>query len=266
MAGFETIALDVDGDVATLALKRPERRNAIDMTMRAELREAVDRLVRDAAIRACVLTGSGGSFCAGGDITSMRDRKPGIEDARERMRQTGETVLALLSLEKPLIAAVDGPAYGAGFGLAAAADFVVATPQARFCASFARIGLVPDFALHHSLPRRVGMGRARELILSAREVDAEEALALGIASRIVEQDRLIVTATAMAKSFVEASATAFALSKNLLNQSFGLDLRQTVEAESVAQAACLETAYHKEAAQRFLDGKPPRFRWQADPA
>lgn len=91
-------------------------------------------------------------------------------------------------------------------------------------------------------------------------------MALGIASRVVEQDRLIVTATAMAKSFVEASATAFALSKNLLNQSFGLDLRQTVEAESVAQAACLETAYHKEAAQRFLDGKPPRFRWQADPA
>lgn len=264
MADFESIAFEVDDHVATLTLRRPERRNAIDMTMRAELRMVIDRLVRDTTIRACVITGSGGSFCAGGDIASMRDRTPGIENARERMRETGETVLSLLSLEKPVIAAVDGPAYGAGFGLALAADFVVATPRAQFCASFARIGLVPDFALHYSLPRRVGLSRARELILSAREVGAAEALSIGIASQIVEEDQLGATATAMARRFVDASATAFALSKNLLNQSFDLDLRQIIEAETLAQAACLETTYHREAAQRFLDSQPARFRWPSD--
>ncbi|MEO3387917.1 enoyl-CoA hydratase/isomerase family protein [Mesorhizobium sp. CAU 1741] len=264
MAEFETISLDVADGVATLTLLRPDRRNAIDMTMRAELRVAVARLVNESAIRACVVTGSGGSFCAGGDITSMRDREPGIEDARERMRQTGETVLAFLTLEKPLIAAVDGAAYGAGFGLALAADFVLATPRARFCASFGRIGLVPDFALHHSLPRRVGLARARELILTAREVDAGEALSLGIAYRVVEAGDLASEAGALAARFVEASPTAIALSKNLLNQTFGLDLRQVVEAETMAQAACLDTAYHRDAAQRFLEGAPPRFRWPAE--
>lgn len=262
MAEFEAIALDVEDGVATLTLLRPERRNAIDMTMREELRVAAGRLRRDGAIRACIVTGSGGSFCAGGDISSMRDRTPGFEDARERMREAGETVLALLTLEKPLIAAVDGPAYGAGFGLALAADFVVATARARFCASFARIGLVPDFALHYSLPRRVGLGRAREIILSAREIDAQEALSLGIASRLVAGDRLMAVASSIATRLAETSPTAFALSKNLLNQSFGLDVRQIVEAETTAQAACLETAWHREAAQRFLEGKPARFLWE----
>jgi 2-(1,2-epoxy-1,2-dihydrophenyl)acetyl-CoA isomerase len=259
LSEFESISLEVEGGLATLSLRRPERRNAVDAVMRSELRLAVDRVVRDASIRACIVTGSGGSFCAGGDIAAMRDRSPGLEAARARMRATGEVVLALHTLEKPLVAAVDGPAYGAGFGLALAADFTLVTSRARFCASFARIGLVPDFGIHHVLPRRVGLARAKELVFSAREVRAEEAVALGIASRIVEADGLLGEARALAEHLMRASPMAFALSKNLLNQSYDLDLRQVIEGETLAQAACMETEYHRDAARRFLEGVPPRF-------
>lgn len=263
MVEFTTISLTVEGGIATLLLDRPSRRNAIDMTMRAELRVAIDRLRNDDDIKVCILAGTGGSFCAGGDITTMRDRKPGFEEARQRMRSTGEIVLALTTLEKPLIAVVDGPAFGAGFGMALAADFVLATPQARFCASFAKIGLVPDFALHYSLPRRVGLARAKEIIFSAREVDADEALKLGIACRVVAAEDIAGEAAALAGSFLGASPAALALSKSLLNQSFELDARQIVDAETMAQAACLESDYHREAAQRFLERRPPRFTWHA---
>lgn len=265
MAEFETITLDVDDGVATLTMRRPARRNAIDLVMRAELAVAVGRMAGDPAIRACVVTGSGGSFCAGGDIASMRDRAPGIEEARLRMRETGRTALALLSLDKPLVAAVDGPAFGAGFGIALAADFVLATPRARFCASFGRIGLVPDFALHHSLPRRVGPARAREIVLSGREIGAEEALSLGIAYAIVGEDAIAAAAHDLAGRFREASPTALALTKGLLAQAGELDLRQVVEAEAVAQAACLESDYHRAAVRRFLEGGPPRFSWPDEP-
>lgn len=258
MAEFETISLEDHGGVATLTLRRPERRNAVDMAMRAELRIAVERMADDAAIRACIITGSGGSFCAGGDIASMRDRTPGVEDARRRMRETGQMALRLLTLDKPLIAAVDGPAFGGGFGLALAADFVVATPRARFCASFGRIGLVPDFALHHSLPRRVGLARAKEIILSGREIGAEEALSLGMVYQIVEEDRLATVAQDLAARFVRSSPTAIALSKSLLDQTYSLDVRQVLEAETVAQAACLESEYHRGAVARFLEGRPER--------
>lgn len=262
MSEFESISFEVEEGLATLTLRRPERRNAIDMVMRGELQVAVERLVRDSSIRACVVTGSGGSFCAGGDIAAMRDRRPDLEDARERMRQAGQVALALHTLDKPLVAAVDGPAYGAGFGLALAADFVLVTARARFCASFARIGLVPDFAIHHALPRRVGLSMAKELVFSAREVGAEEAVSLGIASRIVDDDDLQGEARAVAVRLMGASPTAFALAKNLLNQSYDLDLRQVIEAETLAQAACMETEYHRDAARRFLEGKPPRFGWE----
>lgn len=258
---YEAIRLTRADGVATLTLDRPKARNAVDMAMRRELRHAIESLRRDDAVRACVLIGSNGTFCAGGDIRAMRDRTPSVEAARERMRETGEIVLELFGLEKPVIAAVDGPAYGAGFGMAMAADFVVATAGARFCASFGRIGLVPDFGLHYVLPRRVGLGRAKELVFSAREVGAEEALRLGLINEIVPAASLLEAALQLASRFVDASPTALALAKTLLNRSFDLGIEQIIDAETTAQAICMETDYHRDAARRFLERRAPRFQW-----
>ncbi|MEY8838294.1 enoyl-CoA hydratase/isomerase family protein [Cribrihabitans sp. XS_ASV171] len=247
----DPVVLVAEGPVATLLLNRPERRNAVSLEMRGMLKRALDQIAGDPAIRALVLTGAGGSFCAGGDIRDMEGAGHDPEEARRRMGETGKLAVALSKLGIPVVAAVDGPAYGAGFGMAMAADIVLAGPGARFCASFGRLGLVPDFALHWSLPRRVGPARAKELFFSAREVGAEEAVTLGIADRLVRGTETATAARELAESFVSASPTALALSKRIVDRE-EMTIEQVVEAEGSAQALCFSTGYHKEARRRFL--------------
>lgn len=258
------VRFEAGDGVAVLTLNRPQRRNAIDLPMRAALAEVLHHVARTPEIRALVLTGAGGSFCAGGDIGSMRDRKPDIDEARQRMRDAGEVAVMLSTLDRPVIAAVDGPAYGAGFGLALAADFILGTDRARFCASFIRIGLIPDCLLHHSLPRWVSPARARELVFSGREVSAQEALDLGILFRLCTADALLDEAVALAGRFRHASPVALAQSKAILNRVHTLDLREVAEAEATAQALCLETTAHREAAARFMRAEAPLFIWEEE--
>ncbi len=250
----DPVLLEISGSVATLRLNRPERRNAISLAMRRQLGKILDHVNRDQSIRALILCGSGGSFCAGGDIRDMQSVEADGETARQRMREAGGLAITISTLDIPVIAAVDGSAYGAGFGLALAADIVLATPQARFCASFARLGLVPDFGLHHSLPRRVGVPRAKDIVFSAREIAADEALQLGIVDRVHPANTLEKEARALADSFTGGSRTALGQSKALLNQSITLDIRQVTEAETAAQALCFTTEFHNIARQRFLTG------------
>lgn len=250
----DPVLLETDGAIATLRLNRPDRKNAVGLEMRKFLRQLLTQIDRDPGIRVLILCGSGGSFCAGGDIRDMQSLGSDGEAARRRMRETGELAVTLSALDIPVIAAVDGPAYGAGFGMALAADFVLATPTARFCASFGRLGLVPDFALHHSLPRRVGIARAKEIIFSAREIAADEALRIGLADWLHPSNDLEQEARRLAESFATASPTALGSSKALLGQSFALDIRQVTEAEGTAQALCFTSEYHAAARARFLSG------------
>lgn len=261
MTHVESVRFEHSDGIARVTLNRPERRNAVDLEMRTALRTVIDRLRGDSTIRAAILQGSGGSFCAGGDITVMRD-PAGTETRRARMREASDLAVDLLTLDKPLIAVVEGPAYGAGFGMAMVADFVLAAPDARFCASFGRIGLIPDFLLHHTLPRLVGLARARELIFSAREIGADEALGLGLVHRIHPAEALDQAASTLAANLATVSPTTFALSKSLLNQSHTLDPRQVAEAETAGQALCFQTEYHRDAAQRFLDRQPTPLIWR----
>jgi enoyl-CoA hydratase/carnithine racemase len=158
-----------------------------------------------------------------------------------------------------VVAAVDGAAYGAGFSLALAADFVLVTPRARFCMVFMRVGLVPDCGATYTLPRVVGAQRARELFLSAREVDAQEALTLGIAMERHEPAQLLPRALALADSFAGASPLAVSLVKRM-GQDPGA-MEAAFEAEANAQALCFQTTPHREAVQRFLDKQPLAFQW-----
>jgi len=247
--------------ICTLTMNRPAARNALSDEMRSAFAEVVPLLANDDTIRAVILSGAGGAFSAGGDIRAMLAArgKATVEGGRRRMQDMHAWLRRLIELDKPLIAAVDGPAFGAGFSLALMADFVLVSPRARFCMAFAKIGLVPDFAAMYTLPRVVGVQRAKELMLSAREVDADEALRLGIAMEIVPTGDLMARAGALAASFASASPLAVSLVKREVGMALATDLRTTLNNEADHQALCLQSTYHGEAVQRFLNKQPAAF-------
>lgn len=251
--------------VITLTMNRPEARNALNEEMKQAFAATVPAIAADPEVRAVILAGAGGVFCAGGDIRGMAAARQGmtIEGWRDRMRELQPWMRQLLELDKPLIAAVDGVAYGAGFSLALMADFVLASPRARFCLSFMRVGLVPDFAAMYTLPRVVGVQRAKELMLSAREVAADEALRLGIAMEVLPSEQLMARADALGRSFIGASPLAVSLIKRDAREAFATDLPTALANEADHQAMCFSTAYQTEAVQRFLDKQPARFQWPA---
>jgi len=231
--------------------------------MRDEIAQCLAALKRDREVRALVLTGAGGAFCAGGDLRSIGSAQLDGAGWRERMKDAHAWVGALIALDRPVIAAVDGPAFGAGFSLALAADFIVASPRARFCLSFMKLGLVPDFGALYTLPRIVGVQRAKELMLSAREVAADEAQRLGIVFEIVEAERVLARAQALAATFVGASPMAVSLVKRALAAAPAASLDTMLDFEADAQALCFGSADHREAVARFLDKQPAAFRWPA---
>lgn len=257
---MDAVRYELAGGVATLTLNRPARKNALDELMRDELAQCVRDIDRDRSVRAVVLTGAGGAFCAGGDLRAIQAAALDNEGWRWRMKQAHAWLAPLLMLDRPVVAAVDGPAYGAGFSLALAADFIVASPRARFCLSFMRVGLVPDFGAFYTLPRIVGVQRAKELMLSARELPADEAKALGIVFEIVPAERLLQRAQALAASFVHASPMAVSLVKHALAAA-PADLHTMLELEASAQALCFGSTPHQTAVARFLDKQPALFQW-----
>jgi 2-(1,2-epoxy-1,2-dihydrophenyl)acetyl-CoA isomerase len=260
---YEALIYEVRNDIAIVTLNRPDQRNALDMRMRDELAQVVMEMRNDESLKAAIITGAGGAFCAGGDLKSLSDRKPSAPDSRRRIQNIYVWLHEWISLELPVIAAVDGPAYGAGINIALAADFILASPRARFCEVFGRIGLVPDVGGFFLLPRIVGLQRAKELIFSARSIDAEEAKELGIVYEIHEAEKLMDAALAFAERFRHASRHAIGISKNILNQAHHLDLRALGELESFGQAVAQNSDYHKDAVGRFIEKKPLAFDWDA---
>jgi 2-(1,2-epoxy-1,2-dihydrophenyl)acetyl-CoA isomerase len=258
---MDTIRYEVREQVATLTLDQPATRNALNPAMREEIAEVVRSIQRDRSIRALVITGANGHFCSGGDLRNIATVGLDNQGWRERFHDLHDWLRDLIALDRPVIAAVDGAAYGAGFGLALAADFVIASTRARFCLSFMKIGLVPDFGTFYTLPRIVGPQRAKELMLSAREVGAEEALRLGIAMELHAPEQLMARAQALAASFVQASPVAVSLVKRAV--SAGGDLATQLEFEANAQALAMGTPMHREAVQDFLAKRPAKFNWPA---
>ena len=259
---LKTIQYEFDQGVGVLTLNRPTRKNAIDAQMREELRELVSSFSSERALRALVITGAGATFCAGGDISVMGAATLAPEDGRHRMRHDYLSwIELLLRLEIPVIAAVEGAAYGAGFSLALTADMIVAAPDSRFCLSFMRLGLVPDCAVLYTLPRIVGVQRAKELALSARELNAKEAHELGIVLEITPQGRTLERAKQMALCFAQAAPAAVALTKRAFNVSLNSSLETMIDVESSAQAVARTSQWHTDAVQRFLTKQPSAFQW-----
>jgi enoyl-CoA hydratase/carnithine racemase len=254
-----------DGGVAVLTLNRPDVLNAVDGQMRIELAEAVERAGRDDSIRAVVLTGAGRGFCAGGDIKGMEERlsaPPGsvADYGWRRQRSLHHTVMRLHALEKITIAAVNGPAAGLGADLALICDFIVASEAASFVMSFVLRGLVPDGGGMYTLPRRIGLAKAKELIFTGRRLNGQEMLDVGIADRLVPADDLLSTAIGWAADFAKQSPTALGLAKSIMNGAFESTLEATLAAGAQAQAMAYTTDEHRASVQAFMERSRQRAR------
>ncbi|MFQ6573956.1 enoyl-CoA hydratase/isomerase family protein [Pseudomonas sp. UM16] len=247
--------------VATLVMSRPGVKNAYNAEMGAALLDALEQIRRDPQVRAVVLTGAGEDFCAGGDVGGMSRMAFTAAELRARMEIANHAVIALAALPCPVIAAVDGVAMGAGFSLALAADFIVASERARFCMAFARIGAVPDMGATYILPRLVGLQKARELIYSAGEINAARALEIGILLEVVANAEVQARAAELARSMTALSPTAFAMTKRLLDHSLNNDWSSQLADEASAQAIAMTCDYFKEATARFMRKEPFLYRW-----
>ncbi len=256
-----SVHFERQGSTAVLTLASPATRNAFTDAIRQGLSDGIAQAAHDSSIRALVITGSGGVFCAGGDIRGMAGAFADNDGAawRSRMHGTQRWMAELLTLDKPVIVAVDGPAFGAGFSIALAADFVLATPGARFCLSFMKLGLVPDCGAFYTLPRVVGAQRAKELMLSAREVGGQEAKDIGIAMELHAPDALLPRALALATSFEGASPLATSLIKRAMLDTGAL--AALLDGEANAQALAFGSGYTQDAVRRFIDKQTPAFQW-----
>ncbi len=248
--------------VAVATLERPERKNPLTFESYRELRDTFRALGEAEDCAAVVLAGAGGNFCSGGDVHEIIG--PLLErDTRGLLaftRMTGELVRAMRGCPQPVIAAVDGVCAGAGAILAMASDLRLGTPRARVAFLFNRVGLAGcDMGACAMLPRIVGQGRASELLLTGRTMEGAEAERWGFFNRLIEPERLLEEALALAGRLAAGPAFANAMTKTMLNQEWSMSLEQAIEAEAQAQALCMHTGDFRRAYQAFVAGRRPRF-------
>ncbi len=241
------------GATAILTMHQPARKNALAMQMRHEMIDAIERIEADPGVRAVVITGSGGTFCSGGDISGMN--APDFAGGRERFRITHRLVRLMIESTRPFVAAVEGWAAGAGMGVAACCDTVVAGAGAQFVSPFNKLGLVPDFGLLHTMPRRVGEGPARQIFLRGQPFDAAHALRIGLVDEMVNEGSALDRALAIAAAYADMAPVPLAMVKNWMSQ--GLD--EALDWERNAQAAMFLTADHIEGRDAFLARRKPVF-------
>lgn len=249
-----------DGEVLTLTLNRPERRNAIDPALRDALAGALDEAATDPAVSGVVLTGAGGSFCAGGDLARFED----LHDARayrhvaHRLTDLAE---AIERLEKPVVAAIDGAVTGAGLALALACDWRVGSPAARILFREGRVGLVPTHGGLTRLVKLLGLARAKEVLLGGDDLGARDALAAGILSEVAgDGDDVVAVARARVRRMLVRAPLSFAAAKRLLQLAADVDQRSAIVAESLAQTALLATDDHREGLAAARERREPEFR------
>ncbi|MDQ6611667.1 MAG: enoyl-CoA hydratase-related protein [Gemmatimonadota bacterium] len=260
MSDFQHLLVTTDSGVRTITINRPDRLNAVNSVLADELPVAVASAASDDAVRTVVITGAGRGFCAGLDLSEG----PTLNTSTLALRLdadlwVGRWVHAIANCEKPVIAAVNGPAAGAGFGLALACDFRIIATTARCSAGYVRRGLSPDAGVSWWLPRLVGHTRATDIILTGRDVDSDEAMRIGIATSVVADDVFMPTVMAFAGRLAAGPPVAMALSKRLLLESSETSLTQQLRNEVVHIKTCFATADVQDALQAFREKRAPRF-------
>ncbi|WP_067482784.1 enoyl-CoA hydratase-related protein [Actinomadura hibisca] len=256
----ETVRYDVTDSVATITLDRPDAMNSLTLETKVALGAAVERAATDPAVRAVVLTGAGRAFCAGQDLREHADNLAagkGLDDTVRR--HYNPVVRAIAGMPKPVVAAVNGVAAGAGAALAYACDLVVASEKATFVTSFTTIGLAPDSGMSWTLQRLVGRAKAAELLLLSEPVKAPRALELGLVSRVVPPDELVPAATELARRLAAGPTVSYGAVKAALDHAATHDLASSLEKEAELQDLCEKTADHHNATAAFLKKQKPEF-------
>ncbi len=260
---YQCLLYDVQDRIATLTLNRPERLNALGGTLREDLYDAVTRCAADPKVGVLVITGAGRGFCSGGDVKSMseRDQTGQTLSAGEQLAPLRDRViLAMRDCPKPLIAAVNGAAAGAGMNLALACDMRIASSAAKFSQAFVKRGLAPDWGGSYFLPRVVGLAKACELIFTGDAIDAAEALRLGIVNAVVAPGELMAESYKLARKIAAGPPVAIQLAKRAIHHNQDVDLRAALEFETFAQGVCKDTEDAKEGVKAFVEKRAPVFR------
>jgi 2-(1,2-epoxy-1,2-dihydrophenyl)acetyl-CoA isomerase len=258
--------------VATLTMNRPEARNAMSAEMMSALSEALPRLAADSNVRCVVLTGAGGAFCAGGDVKGFASQAGGqdadgaaeprgfdLEGRAHGLRQGMELSRILHEMPKPTLAAIPGPAAGAGFSLALACDMRIALDTAKLTTAFSKVGLSGDYGGSFFLPYLVGQALARELYFTARVVSGTEALEIGLVNRVATADEYEDAVAALAGELAGLPTVAVGYMKKNLNSAYGGSLSDTFDREALHMIRCFMTDDHKGAAVAFVEKRAPEF-------
>lgn len=255
-----TVTYQVDNAVGVVTLTAPARRNALSAEMRMAAIASFEALFKDDACRAIVIRGAGSNFSSGGDLRSSMDDNP-IHDPAKTLEKVGllhRLVRLIVSGPKPVVAAVEGVAFGAGLSIAAACDVVLASKDAQFCASFGKVGLMADAGLMWSLPQRVGGSKARQLMLTGRLVKADEALHLGLVDHLVESGSVVDAAVAQASHFMSMAPLAVASMKAVFGRLDG-SLESVLSSEAEIQPTLTLSEDYSEGRRSFLERRPPVF-------
>lgn len=265
MSTYSTITAAADGGVFTITLNRPESLNAYNEQMSIELAMALKTAQREDAIRCIVLTGAGRAFCSGQDLAEIKGRytEPGepreIDFAAHLRQKFNPIVTRLRTLEKPIVAAINGVAAGAGASFAFACDLRISAKSAAFAMAFTNIGLIPDSAACLTLMQHVGYARAAEMLLLGEKLPAEQALAWGLVNRVVEDAELPQKTAEIASKLAAMPTRALGLTKRLLNSAWTASLDDQLETEAFLQFTAGNTADHREGVLAFLEKRKPKF-------
>ena len=251
--GYKDIELIREEGIAFIYLNRPEVLNALSETMKYELIRVLQETEEDDDIRVAILTGRGRAFCAGADLNRFVEFQKSDKDHKKKSRFGSlDLPRAFVQYPKPMIAAINGPAYGFGFTVTLTCDIRLASDQAKFSCAFVRIGLTPEFCSTFFLPRLIGYGKAAELIFTARPFDAQEALEMGAVNQVFPHDRLMPEAKKMAQQIASMPPTAVQKSKEILRHGMHSTLDQVIQHESMVFVDSMKTEEHQLALNKLL--------------
>ena len=265
-ARYEALIVETSDHISTVTLNRPDSLNSLNETMTAELAKVVRQAAGDPQVRCMIITGAGRGFSSGQDLGELKNMYSKPEHVphlgAELRRRYDPIITGLRDLQKPVLAAINGVAAGAGLSLALACDLRIASDKASFIEAFVNVGLVPDASSTFFLPRLVGLGKALELCFTGDKISAGDALAFGMVNKVVAADDLMKTTKELAGRLARLPTRAIGLMKSLLYRSFASNLETQLEAEALAQETAGLSADHREGVLAFLQKRPANFRGQ----
>lgn len=258
---YEHINVSDDAGITTITLNRPEKLNALAGHMRRDLAEALEAAGSDRNVRVVVITGAGRSFCAGGDVRAMAEliEQKNADEFSRLLGSARRVITAIRQMTKPVVAAIDGAASGAGFNLALACDLRIASSAATFSQSFVKVGLHPDWGGTYFLPRMVTPNKACELFFLGEAISAAEALRLGIVNYVVEPAELEAETRKLAERLRAAPAISIAAAKQAVYLSQAAEMEEMLRYETDAQMRCFQSEDGREGVNAFLEKREPRF-------